>query len=130
MMMRRVTEPTSSEPSAPPAPSRWRRRAAIAAAVVALSPVAFFFFATFVLRHRPWSVPEAWRAPAPPAVGSTGGLWVRYLGVTGYEVTDGTTTLLLDPTFTRPAGAELLRPLEVDADLVAKNVTRADFVLV
>jgi L-ascorbate metabolism protein UlaG (beta-lactamase superfamily) len=117
-------------PAPPPRPSRRRRVVFGALGALALVPVLVVVVFTIAMRHVPWSVPDALRAPAAPAVGSQGGLWVRYLGITGYEVTDGTTTLLLDPTFTRPTGVELLAPVESDAELVAKHVTKADFVLV
>ncbi|MEN9796507.1 MAG: hypothetical protein RL653_203 [Pseudomonadota bacterium] len=91
---------------------------------------AFFAYA----RHVPWTVPGAhvppahWKPAAPPV---QPGIWVRALGVSGYEVTDGSTTLLLDPTPTRPSPAALLSgPLAPDEALGAEWCPRADAVLV
>lgn len=125
----------STTPEAPssalPAPASRRRRRALAALVgLLLSPLALYGVSRFYFRHVPWSVPEALRAPQAPPVGTQGGLWVRYLGVTGYEVTDGKTVVLLDPTLTRPSGNEMLGALEPDEAVVAQHVTRADFILV
>lgn len=117
-------------PTPPAAPTRRRRRALAALGVLALLPPGFVALFCVVMRHVPWSIPEPLRAPAAPPVGQGGGLWVKYLGVSGYEVTDGTTTLLLDPTYTRPTGLELLSPVESDPALVARHVGKADFVLV
>lgn len=85
-------------------------------------------------RHVPWEVPahhrppEAWTHPSVPG---QGGLWVKALGVSGYEVSDGSTTLLLDPTPTRPAPFELLAgPLHPDEALGAAWCPRADALLV
>jgi L-ascorbate metabolism protein UlaG (beta-lactamase superfamily) len=132
MMIERVTDP-SPEPLVPPAPrpkkSRWRRRLIAFAVGLSISPVAFVFASLYALRHVPYSIPERLRAPSQPGM-ATGGLWVKYLGVTGYEITDGRTTLLLDPTFTRPAGLALLGTLEPDEALLARHVGKADFILV
>lgn len=122
--------PSSPDASPPPAPARWRRRALVALVLIVLSPLSLYPISLVYLRHVPWTVPAELRAPAAPPVGTGGGLWVRYLGVTGYEVTDGQTVVLLDPTFTRPSGAELLGALDADEALVARHVTRADYVLV
>lgn len=122
-------DPTPPPP--PPPPRRWRRPLLVALAAALLSPVAFYGVAQVRLRHVPWSVPAALRPPAaPPVDPARGGLWVRWLGVTGYEVTDGRTVVLLDPTLTRPSGHELLLPLVSDEALVAAHVPRADAVLV
>ncbi|MEW5740964.1 MAG: MBL fold metallo-hydrolase [Myxococcota bacterium] len=109
-----------------------RRRAVIAALVFAglvLLTGAIFLFA---VRHVPWTIPAAHRGPASlrtaPAAGP--GLSVRYLGVSGYEVTDGVTTLLLDPTPTRPPPLALLAPLAPDETLGAQQCPRADAILV
>ncbi|MBI2361860.1 MAG: hypothetical protein HYV15_00535, partial [Elusimicrobia bacterium] len=50
--------------------------------------------AVFRFRHRPYR---------PPAFSSEAGpLRLRYTGVSGYELGDGKTTVLLDPVATRP----------------------------
>lgn len=121
------------EPAPPPAPppSRWRRRLAVAAAGFVVGALGAYVGIQVSLRHVPWSVPAGLRPPAaPPVDPAKGGLWVRWLGVSGYEVTDGRTVILLDPTLTRPGGLELLAPLESDEALVAAHVERADAILV
>lgn len=99
-------------------------------AAVAL-PFGFVAFAAFHFRHVPYRIAERDRAPAfDPAAAAKGGLTLRYLGVSGYEVSDGKTTLLLDPTPTRPTVVDLLRPLRPDEALGARLCPRADFILV
>ncbi len=82
------------------------------------------------VRHQPWTVPETERGPATLRVPLDGGLSLRYLGVSGYEVSDGVTTVLLDPTPTRPPPLSLLLPLEPDEALGARECPRADVILV
>ncbi len=87
--------------------------------------VAWFIFT----RHVPWSVPEAHRPPA--SWSGDGGLTLRFLGVTGYEVSDGVTTVLLDPTPTRPDPVELITgPIVADPKLGEQWCPKADLVLV
>lgn len=94
----------------------------IVAALAATVGVAFWY-----LRHVPWEIPAELRPPIEAAEG----LRLRYLGISGYELTDGRTTILLDPTLTRPTLRELLTgPLEepeLTGDLVPQ---RADYILV
>jgi len=108
-----------------------RRVLAVLACLLALPVLAVLVFLVAV-RHVPWTIPETHRGPAslraPPAGG--GGLTVRYLGVSGYEVSDGVTTLLLDPTPTRPPPLALLFPLSPDEALGAKECPKADAILV
>lgn len=96
-------------------------------ALPALVVVAYFVFT----RHVPWTVPPehrppaSWRAPAP------GGLTLKYLGVSGYELSDGATTVLLDPTPTRPPPLALLTgPVDADAAFGARVCPKADVILV
>jgi L-ascorbate metabolism protein UlaG (beta-lactamase superfamily) len=107
-----------------------KRRIAIGAAVVLGIPalvVAIFFIG---VRHVPFNVPEDQRPPAA-LLQPNGGLTVRYLGVSGYEVSDGKTVVLLDPTPTRPPPTALLSgPLVPDEAYGAKLCPRADFILV
>jgi L-ascorbate metabolism protein UlaG (beta-lactamase superfamily) len=92
-------------------------------------PLAFVAFATYHLRHVPYAIAARDRAPAfDPA--AAGGLTVRFLGCTGYEVSDGKTTILLDPTPTRPTPLELLRPIRPDEALGARVCPKADYILV
>lgn len=77
------------------------------------------------LRHAPYD------APPPPPAPEEVALTVRYLGVTGYEISDGQTTLVLDPMVNRWTLPELLTgPLEPDPALSARWVPEADYVLV
>lgn len=81
-------------------------------------------------RHVPWAVPAAHR---PPATWKTPvpGLTVRYLGVSGYEVSDGVTTVLLDPTPTRPDPLALITGrVDADPELGRKWCPKADLILV
>lgn len=83
------------------------------------------------VRHVPWTVPETERGPASLRAPMDGGLSLRYLGVSGYEISDGTTVVLLDPTPTRPPPLALITgPLEPDEALGAKECPRADLILV
>jgi L-ascorbate metabolism protein UlaG (beta-lactamase superfamily) len=104
-----------------------RRKLAILVAVL-LSPA--LLVPTFYVysRHVPYSI-EARDRPATSA--TDGGLQVRYLGVTGYEITDGTTVVLLDPTPTRPTPTTLLTEHLVPDEAYGKEICpRADFILV
>ncbi len=95
--------------------------------LLALLVVAFFVYA----RHVPWQVPEAHRPPAAWRQPADGGLSLRFLGVSGYEVTDGTTTVLLDPTPTRPPPSAMLTgPVDADEALGAQWCPKADVILV
>lgn len=113
--------------------TRGRRRLLLVGTILLGGPAllaAVFFIG---VRHVPFRVPDEQAAPAaltrPPAAG--GGLTLRYLGVSGYEVTDGTTVVLLDPTPTRPPPTALLSgPLEPDEAYGAQQCPRADFILV
>jgi L-ascorbate metabolism protein UlaG (beta-lactamase superfamily) len=109
-----------------------RRRLLLALAVVAALPLSLVLVFLVAVRHVPWTIPDVHRGPAslraPPPGG--GGLTLRYLGVSGYEVSDGVTTLLLDPTPTRPPPLALARPLAPDEALGAKECPKADAILV
>jgi L-ascorbate metabolism protein UlaG (beta-lactamase superfamily) len=117
--------------SRPRIPRAARRVLVVAAAAVALTPLGLVGAASFYFRHVPFEIPAA---HAPPPIGPEAeagrGLRLRYLGVTGYEITDGETTILVDPTPTRPTVRGLLRgPLEPDPRHHA-DLPRADYVLV
>ncbi len=72
-------------------------------------------------QHQP---PASWRVKGP-------GLTLRSLGVSGFEVSDGTTTVLLDPTPTRPDPVALITgPIDADPALGAKWCPKADVILV
>lgn len=107
-----------------------RKALKLAAAVVVVPPAllvaAFFLYA----RHVPLAIDARDRVPQALAAPSVG-LAVRYLGVSGYEVSDGKTLVLLDPTPTRPAPFALLTgALSPDEAWGAKLCPEADFILV
>lgn len=108
-----------------------RRRLVVSvAALLALPALAVVVFLAAV-RHVPWTIPDAHRGPAALRTPRADGLSLRYLGVSGYEVSDGATTILLDPTPTRPPPLALLSgPLAPDEALGAKECPRADAILV
>jgi L-ascorbate metabolism protein UlaG (beta-lactamase superfamily) len=104
-------------------------RAVVAVPVLlaTLLVAAFFVYA----RHVPWAVPDAHRPPPTWTQPQDGGLTLRFLGVSGYEVSDGVTTILLDPTPTRPPpGALLTGPVDADEALGAQWCPKADAILV
>ncbi len=104
-----------------------RSKVAIALAQLPLVVLAVFFIG---VRHVPFEIPADQRPP-PALLTPSGGLTIRYLGVSGYEVSDGTTVVLLDPTPTRPPPTALLTgPLEPDETYGAEQCPRADFILV
>ena len=103
------------------------KRALFASPLVlaALLVVAWFIFT----RHVPWAIPPQHRAP--PAWSGEQGLKLRSLGVTGFELSDGVTTVLLDPTPTRPDPVELITGrIVADPKLGEQWCPRADLILV
>ncbi|MCA9550397.1 MAG: MBL fold metallo-hydrolase [Myxococcales bacterium] len=87
--------------------------------------------AAILFAHRPWAIPPELKAPPELVPGAQPGLQVKYTGVTGYEITDGDTVLLVDPVLTRPTVNDLVSgPLAVDDAAVADAFPRADFILV
>src|SRR2546425_7464011 len=71
-------------------------------------------------------------------------LHARYLGVAGWEITDGKTVILIDPYVSRPSGPPgdgspappgwrgMLSPQDLaifDPAAVDRHITRADFIL-
>jgi len=101
-----------------------RRTALKLAAVFLAAFMLLVAFAAFRFRHQPYT-PQ----PAPGVKGR--GLALRYTGISGYELSDGKTTLLLDPVVTRPRIWEiLLGPLAPDDALAGKVFPKADFILV
>lgn len=103
-----------------------KRRVAAGLALVVLGTPLFFVGAAAVrFRHRPYA-PPAGEAPGP-----AGKLTLTYQGITGYELTDGKTTILLDPSVTRPTVLGLFSGrLKPDEALAAKVFPRADFILI
>ena len=85
--------------------------------------VAWFIYT----HHVPFTVPAEHR----PSWKADSGLTLRFLGVSGYELSDGVTTVLLDPTPTRPDPVELITgKIQSDPALVAKWCPKADLILV
>lgn len=100
---------------------RWMPKLAAALAAVLLVPVCA---GSFLFRHRRFR-------PEPYAAAKGQGLALRYTGVSGYELSDGRTTILLDPVATRPSFLRiLLGPLRPDEALAAKVFPKADFILI
>ena len=81
-------------------------------------------------RHVRWEIPSQHRAPASWKTADAG-LTLRSLGVTGFELSDGVTTVLTDPTPTRPDPLALITgPIDADPALGEKWCPRADVILV
>jgi len=109
-----------------------RRRMAVFVSLLLLgfSPALLIAGASFHFRHRPYTIPPEQRAPAPP-VRAIGGLKLRWLGVTGYVLSDGKTTLVLDPAMSRYRLTRLLSgPIDTEPKRVQKLVPKADFILI
>jgi L-ascorbate metabolism protein UlaG (beta-lactamase superfamily) len=85
---------------------------------------------SFYLRHSSYAIPDNAKAPASTK-NPNSALVIRYLGVTGYEISDGKTTIITDPCINRPTALELIYGrLKPDANLSKKWVPRADYILV
>ena len=107
-----------------------RRTLKVAAGLVVGIPALAVAVFLIAVRQVPLRIAEDQRPPAA-LTRPSGGLTIRYLGVSGYEVTDGTTVVLLDPTPTRPPPLALLTgPLVPDEAWGEKECPRADFILV
>lgn len=88
--------------------------------------IAWFLFT----RHVPYEIPPQHRAPTSWKTADAG-ITVRSLGVTGFEISDGVTTVLTDPTPTRPDPVALITgPIDADPALGSKWCPRADVILV
>jgi L-ascorbate metabolism protein UlaG (beta-lactamase superfamily) len=99
----------------------------IAAAAVA-APVLVFGGGVASFEHTPWERPAEW---APPERQPLEGMEIRFLGVSGYVISDDRTTLVLDPALNRYTLAELATgPVTPDAELSAALVPEADYILV
>jgi L-ascorbate metabolism protein UlaG (beta-lactamase superfamily) len=106
-----------------------KRALRIALAALVLLPAAFVVAWFVFTRHAPWTIPQAHRPPA--SWSGDGGLQLTFLGVSGYAVTDGVTTVLLDPTPTRPDPWALISgPIVADPKLGEACCPKADLVLV
>lgn len=101
--------------------------------LVLLSPLALFATAQIYLRHVPYTIPAELRVPPPGADAVLGrGLRLRYLGTAGWEVSDGKTTIWVDPVPTRPTLTDLCSgPLVPDREAQrAMQLRYADAILV
>lgn len=91
-------------------------------------PFLFVAFASWYLRATPLVIPQDLRWPAD---GPEPALTLRYTGVAGFEVADGTSVLLVDPVITRYSPPRLaalkLRP---DPALNAEVFPEADVILI
>lgn len=104
------------------------KRLGFVAALFVLLAGALILFVSVFLRHVPYSIPAELRAPR---TAGGRGLSLRYLGIAGYELTDGETTVLIDPTVTRPTFLSLLfRKIDPWDGLSRKMCPRADYILV
>ena len=107
-----------------------RKGLKIALGVVVAAPVALVVAFFIYSHHAPYEIP-ARDQPPPELAAGDGGVQLRYLGVTGYELFDGTTTVLVDPTPTRPAPTVFLtEPLVADDAYGQTICPKADFILV
>jgi L-ascorbate metabolism protein UlaG (beta-lactamase superfamily) len=88
---------------------------------------AFLLFA----RHVPYEIPAHLRGPMALREPIDGGISLKYLGVSGYEISDGINTVLLDPTPTRPLPLALLKgPIDSDDAIATTWCPKADLILV
>jgi L-ascorbate metabolism protein UlaG (beta-lactamase superfamily) len=105
--------------------------------IMMLGPSLIFLFifgfvltGSVYLRHVPLTVEATDKCP-PFKQTSQKGLVLRYLGVTGYEISDGKTTIITDPMVNRPTALEIISgKLNPDPALAKKWVPKADYILV
>lgn len=104
--------------------SRLLRLAALGLAMLC----ALFAALSFFFRHRPFAGEGIVLARSTGKVAT--GLSIVYHGVSCYEISDGTTTLLTDPGLTRfTLGRLLAGPIAADPRL-AERIPQADFILI
>ncbi|MDF1666552.1 MAG: MBL fold metallo-hydrolase [Planctomycetota bacterium] len=90
----------------------------------------FVLSGSVYLRHTPYAIQKDDKIPAFKAAPKSG-MTVRYLGVTGYEITDGQTTVITDPMVNRFTAVEIITgKLNPDPELSKKWVPKADYILV
>ena len=81
-------------------------------------------FASWYMRHRSFDGPFFTEQTQGP-------LSLRYAGISGYELDDGETTILIDPVVTRPTVWELISgPLKPATALSRRTFPKADYILV
>jgi L-ascorbate metabolism protein UlaG (beta-lactamase superfamily) len=122
------------ELDAPRPPRRWGRRLALALVLLpALAFLGLYGTANVYLRHVPYTIPPELQAPQPGLEAALGmGLRLRYLGISGYEISDSKTTIWIDPNPTRATITDLVGgPLQPDTSLYDTwKLRHADFILV
>lgn len=92
--------------------------------------VLFVLSGSVYLRHTPYSIQKEDTAPTFEAQENKG-MTLRYLGVTGYEITDGQTTIITDPMVNRFTALEIISgKLNPDPELSKKWVPKADYILI
>ncbi len=103
-----------------------KRFAVGAALTTVFLPLLLLCAASVRFRHAPYHPPAEAESTA-----AKGRLRLTYRGISGYELTDGKTVVLLDPTVTRPTVWDLFsRRLRPDEALSGRVFPRADFILV
>lgn len=96
-------------------------------ALPVLVVIAWFVFTA----HRPWEIPAGHRPLPSWSAASDAGLSLRSLGVSGFELSDGATTVLVDPTPTRPDPLALITgTIAPDPALGEQWAPRADVILI
>ena len=94
-------------------------------------PLLVLAVADVYLGFSAFEIPAARLAPDVLVPSRPSSLKLRYTGVSGYELTDGETVVLLDPVITRPTVNRLVTgPIEVDEAQVAAVFPKADYILV
>lgn len=90
----------------------------------------FVLSGSVYLRHTPYSIQSVDKIPGFKSQAKTG-MTVRYLGVTGYEITDGQTTIITDPMVNRFTAVEIITgKLQPDPELSKKWVPKADYIVI
>ena len=88
-------------------------------------------FAHFKFAHKPFQIPKNDQLSSEFKNPIAGGLSVRYLGITMFEISDSQTTIITDAAMTRPTMLDLLKgPLKSDTALIDRYVRKADFILI
>lgn len=115
-------------------PKRSKKRLLLYLLLLLLAPpLGLYATAQVYLRHVPYTIPPELKPPKPGADAVLGrGLRLRYLGTAGWEVSDGKTTIWVDPVPTRPTINQLVSgPLEPDREAQrAMQLRYADAILV
>lgn len=123
------TEPNQTDENAKK-DSRLKKIAIFGPLLIVVLLVLFVLSGSVYLRHTPYAIQKDDKIPTFKAVEKTG-MTLRYLGVTGYEITDGQTTIITDPMVNRFTAVEIITgKLNPDAALSKKWVPKADYILI